>query len=69
MREQRETNPRPKDTAAMKTTTSTAEAPKARCPECRSDDVALVVVPNAAKPKEPEFYCECFACGHQWDAT
>lgn len=51
-----------------KRTTSTAEAPKARCPECRDEDVALVVVPNVQKPKEPTFYCECFACGHQWEA-
>jgi len=52
----------------MRDSTSTADAPKARCPECRSDDVALVVVPNVTKPKEPTFYCECCACGHQWDA-
>lgn len=54
----------------MKTTTSTTTAaPTLRCPECRDADVALVVIPNVAKPKEPTFYCECMACGHQWDAS
>lgn len=56
-------------TRSDKTTTATADAPKARCPECREDDVMLVVVPNVAKPKEPTFYLECGKCGHQWDAA
>lgn len=47
---------------------TTADEPKARCPECRDWDVALVVIPNVAEPKEPTFFCECCACGHQWDA-
>lgn len=59
----------PLEDADLVTSTSTADAPVQRCPECRSEDAYMVIGAYPATAAEfPIVYMHCESCGHRWDA-